>query len=329
MSRDLNLDILRTFSIFAVILIHVTASYTASDFISTNISSWLVEFINQSLFWCVPVFFMLSGALLLNQHNFSIRQFYQKRMAKVLIPTLFWSGFFLAYLYIFKDFSLFNIVGALFKGKPFYHLWFMYAIIALYLFAPYIKILLSQLTSAQTRGLILLLFVFTIGGNYIGHYFDNQGSLFTSFLTYIGYFILGHELYKHRFSLNHYHRLFGILFFISIICGSFMTIYTLKILHLNVPLIAYYSPLIAFQAISLYLYILTRTSPVKKPDLWINLSLFSFGAYLIHPAFIILLEPYLTMGYLLYLPLFYILVLSCSYISVYFLKKIKYINNIV
>lgn len=329
MSRDLNLDVLRTLSIFAVMLIHVTAPYTTAPFISTNISSWLIEFINQSLFWCVPVFFMLSGALLLNQNDFSIRLFYQKRMAKVLIPTLFWSAFFLAYLHVFKDFSLFNILGALLKGKPFYHLWFMYAIIALYLFAPYLKILLSQLTTVQTRWLILLLFVFTIGGNSIGHYFDNKGSLFSSFLTYIGYFILGHELYIHRFSLIRYHRLLGILFFISIVCISLMAIYTLKILHLNVPLIAYYSPLIAFQAISLYLYVLTRTSPIKKPDLWINLSLFSFAAYLIHPAFIILLEPYLTMDYLLYLPLFYILVLSSSYISVYLLKKIQYINTIV
>lgn len=57
MTRDFNLDILRIFSILAVVMIHIIAPYSINSTFKINqFDSWLVEIVNNSLFWCVPVF---------------------------------------------------------------------------------------------------------------------------------------------------------------------------------------------------------------------------------------------------------------------------------
>jgi surface polysaccharide O-acyltransferase-like enzyme len=330
MNRDVKLDVLRVLSMLAVILIHVTAAYeNTNTFNSHDLNSWILGILNQSLFWCVPVFFMLSGALLLDKADEPLSVFYKKRMSKIILPTLFWSAFFLTYLSIFKDFTLFNIVGSLFKGAPFYHLWFMYAIIGVYIFTPYLRILLANLSLIQTKNLIVIIFIFTIGNNYLAHYFDNQSTIFSSFISYVGYFILGYYLYKTKNSFQKYTTLYGMLFLISLIGVSVGSIVLKHILHVKIPIIGYCTPFIALQAITLYLYIITNSREIKLPKLWIHLSLYSFGVYLIHPAFILLSESYMTMDHLVLLPLFYLLVLVGSYMAVYTLSNIKYLKNLV
>ncbi|WP_367278767.1 acyltransferase [Malikia sp.] len=254
--------------------------------------------------------------------------FYKKRMGKIVLPTLFWSAFFLAYLFIFKDFTLFNIIGSLFKGAPYYHLWFMYAIIGIYIFTPYLRILLANLSLVQTKHLLIIIFIFTIGNNYLGNYFHNQSTLFSSFISYIGYFILGYYLYKTKNSFQKYTALFGILFILSLITISVASIILKHILHVNIPIIAYYTPFIAFQAITLYLFI-ANSSEFKLPKLWSHLSLYSFGVYLIHPAFILLIEPTMTIKNIILLPAFFIFILLGSYTVIYSMSKIKYLKSLV
>lgn len=330
MNRDVKLDVLRVLSMLAVILIHVTAAYeNTNTFNSHDINSWILAIVNKSLFWCVPVFFMLSGALLLNKSDESISIFYKKRMGKIVIPTLFWSGFFLAYLFIFKNFTLFNIVGSLLKGAPFYHLWFMYAIIGIYIFTPYLRILIANLSSLQMKYLIIIIFIFTIASNYLANYFDNQTTLFSLFISYIGYFLLGHYLYKKKDDFKKYSTTFGILFLIGMIAVSVLSIVLKHIMQINIPIIGNFTPFVAFQAITLYLYIITNNHKVKFPKLWIHLSLYSFGVYLIHPAFILLSESNMTMDHFALLPLFYLFALVSSYITVYLLSKVKFLKDIV
>jgi len=328
MTRDLRLDILRVLSILAVILIRVTTVYESSDeFYYESLTSWFISLLNRSLFWCIPILFMLSGALLLNNSNESIQEFYKKRMAKVLIPTLFWSIFFLSYLYIVKDYSLFNLVGVFIKFGAFDHLWFMYAIIGLYIFTPYLRIALQHLPMPTLKNLIITIFIFTIGNSILGQYFGSQGTILSFFIGYIGYFLLGYYLYKNKEKYKKYTHLFGLLFLILIVLSSFLDIIREYYLHLN---ITFFTILLPLQSILLFLYILNTKFTLKLPaDLWAHLSVFSFGTYLIHALFILLMEPYMTMDKLIYLPIFYLLVLVCSYISVYLLSKVAYLKSLV
>ena len=332
MTRDYSLDILRIVAIFAVVLIHITAPYGLNnDFIVDEFDSWLVRIVNFSLFWCVPVLFMLSGALLLDKRKESMRIFYNKRLQKILLPTIFWSIIFLSYLYIYRDFTTFNVVGALLKGKPFYHLWYMFAIIGLYIFVPYIRILLTNLNNLQLRWLIVLLFVFSIGHNFSSHYLNNQSTIFSSFLTYLGYFFLGHELYKYKSKISRYRHISLSIFIISVLITSISQLVLTFIYQTNIPLISYYSPFIAAQAIALYMYVIgnDRVFTISYSNKLIYLSTLSFGVYLIHPLFIIFLEPYMTMERLYMFPLFYLLVLVGSYVTIYLMSRFKYVNKLV
>ena len=48
---------------------------------------------------CVPLFLMISGALLLPYNrNYSLKDFYIKRLSKILYPLVFWGGYILYYL---------------------------------------------------------------------------------------------------------------------------------------------------------------------------------------------------------------------------------------
>ncbi|MBN2816187.1 MAG: acyltransferase family protein [Campylobacterales bacterium] len=328
MTRDLRLDILRVLSILAVILIRITAVYETSDtFHFDKLSSWIVSVIHRSLFWSVPVLFMVSGALLLDNRNESTEFFYKKRMSKVLIPTLFWSVFFLMYLYIFEDYTLFNLAGVFVKSGAFDHLWFMYAIIGLYVFTPYFRVFLQHLSIGEIKKLIIILFIFTILNNILSQYFENEGTIFSFFIGYIGYFFLGHYLYKNRDSFIKYSHLYGVIFFSLVFFSSVADIIREHYFHIDISIFTIFLPL---QAITLYLFLLNTQVTFKlSSNLWINLSIFSFGTYLVHAVFILVFEPYMTMNDLLYLPLFYLLVLVCSYIFVYTLSKIKYLKSII
>ena len=88
-------DNTRILAILAVIFLHVAATgvENADDLGS---SQWWIANVYDSLVrWSVPVFVMLSGALLLSGNKTeSIFAFYRKRAAKLLVPLVFWSLFF-------------------------------------------------------------------------------------------------------------------------------------------------------------------------------------------------------------------------------------------
>lgn len=329
MTRNINYDILRLIATFAVVLIHVlsvynlSGSYTYSDF-----NLYFYDILNKCLFWCVPIFFMLSGALLLGNEKENLITFYKKRINKIVIPTIFWSLFFLIYLYLYENFTLFNMVGAFLKGKPFYHLWFMFAILGLYIFTPFIRILVQRLEQKDLRIFLILIFIFTIGDKFLNYFLISHDTLFSSFVGYIGYFVLGFYIKKFGLALPTFlNNIFSFLFLTILFA---ILSYTLTYIYpLNIGMSVYHSPLIFLEALILYLYINSKKIVCKNENRIFILSDLTFGVYLIHPLFIILLKPYFSVEHMEYMLVFFVLTTVFSFISVYVIKKIKYVNRIV
>ncbi|MGL5085683.1 MAG: acyltransferase family protein, partial [Clostridium sp.] len=67
--RIYYLDVLRIISILGVILIHDTASNVANLSHIGSESWWVANILNASFRWAVPIFFMISGALLANKEE--------------------------------------------------------------------------------------------------------------------------------------------------------------------------------------------------------------------------------------------------------------------
>jgi len=164
---------------------------------------------------------MLSGALLLqpSKLNESIRTFFKKRIKRIGFAFIFWSFIYLAWAFFISNTPLTNdniLQGALFSffSGSYYHFWFIYLIIGLYLLTPILRAIVSCDSQKILKYLITLWF---IGVSVvpvlqlISGYALND-TLFVIGGT-IGYFILG--LYLQRIKVRS-SILFG-LFFASVI----------------------------------------------------------------------------------------------------------------
>ena len=109
MKRIVWLDLLRIFSIFFVIMIHVTSInwYTETP---SSFDFNVLNFYNGISRFCVPVFVMLSGALLLSKKNIDIKTFYKKNILRLIIALIFWGLFYALLTTIFSNKSFFEFI---------------------------------------------------------------------------------------------------------------------------------------------------------------------------------------------------------------------------
>jgi surface polysaccharide O-acyltransferase-like enzyme len=154
------LDLIRVLSMLAVVLLHTVAGTLRSYYGSSqwHFSNVLSAFATAS----VPLFFMISGALLLSSpHTASVGYTLRRRVTRVLVPFLVWSLIAVAY-YLFVSWrygGAADWTAAIDKlkhlpGQPVaIHLWFMYALIPLYILSPFIK----KMVDSLDRNLVIYL----------------------------------------------------------------------------------------------------------------------------------------------------------------------------
>lgn len=140
-SRVLYFDILNICGCICVVAMH--SNYVVWEFSYARywITSMLIE---VSFFWAVPVFFMLSGATLMDYRDrYSTKDFFKKRLKRVGIPFLVWSVVGL-WFYKLRGFPVESFTQALdlivnCKSMDIY--WFFPSIIAVYAGMPVISLI--------------------------------------------------------------------------------------------------------------------------------------------------------------------------------------------
>ena len=146
----------------------------------------------------VPLFFMMSGYLLLrNPKTLQFGLFYRRRFGRILIPFLIWDAIYFADKRRLAGLSLFStdFFKELFVNGSEYHLWYVYTLIGLYLFMPFLKRIVDACTLREDLWLLALtLFAPTLRP------FFNTVTPFYVFLFdpllegYIGFVLLGYIL---------------------------------------------------------------------------------------------------------------------------------------
>ena len=197
-SRILAFDLLRIIAIIAVIIIHVT--YPPLYTLRTNPYSWWISNIIESLIrWTVPVYFMLSGALLLGKDE-PISTVFKRRLPKILIPFLFWSQIYiLLTLYQGSKQSYLQLLYKSISGPAYYHLWFVYTLIGLYIITPFIRYLIKAGDKTAIEYFLLLWFIFGSFFPLLNKLFHINIGISVPFVDgYIGYFVLGYYLYTYN-----------------------------------------------------------------------------------------------------------------------------------
>lgn len=266
-----------------VLLIHVFGQILISE--STLIGSfqWNIANIIDSISRCsVPLFFMLSGALLLNK-KLDTKRFLLGRLKKVAIPFVFWSLIYSLFnRYYFKNeaFNLKKVIRDIFHGSE-DHLWFIFVLLGLYLIAPLIS---GYLRKKNDLIFFIVLWFMATTLSFLGftHYLPKIDV--TYFYGYIGYFVLGYYLSRNPFS----NLLSGILLIIGLTVTILFTYLSSVSNGFFVhKFYGYLTPNVIIVSIAIFSF-LTRIEIRKTitKKIFFQLSKLSFGIYLSHMLFL-------------------------------------------
>ena len=194
--RILFFDLARCVAAVAVIAIHVLAPYR-NELNMIPFNEWLTAItVNGFSRWAVPVFILITGALMLSdQRPFDAKYYLKRRLGKVLIPFLVWSLFY-TYLSGWSasgyDASVsWDVLSNSYHHYTYYHLGFFYYFIPLYFVIPFMQIGLRKYGDAFIYSFTAvwlfttLLFLFKVDGPWSHELW-----------LYTGYLPLGYILYK-------------------------------------------------------------------------------------------------------------------------------------
>ena len=109
------ISLLNVLSAFAVVVLHTNNCFWT---FSTERYWMTANIIESVMYFAVPVFFMITGATLINYHErYSTKEYFRKRFRKAVFPFFIWSliGIILATLRSGGSLSDLNIVSILNK----------------------------------------------------------------------------------------------------------------------------------------------------------------------------------------------------------------------
>ena len=139
-------DYLRLFAMLGVILMH-----DASDLLRSELTpGWFgADLLTSLAFTAVPLFFMMSGALLLSRDETTdLDRLWKKRLPKLLVPLLFWSVISVLWLWHTGAKTLEEIPDAIasaLKDPVSVHLWYLYTLAGFYLLSPLLRRMVQAL----------------------------------------------------------------------------------------------------------------------------------------------------------------------------------------
>lgn len=283
----------------------------------------------------VPIFFMVSGFLLLSKQE-DLFSFLKKRARRIFIPFLFWS---LVYdLYAHQEILtnpitlevVARIVLRIARGPRAGHLWFFYTLIGLYLFTPILRLFVTKAQKADFLYYIGL-WLFSIPVLKILESFTpiRLGLELPMFSGYIGYYLLGYYLGRMESS-----RKQAILAFILFMLAAG---FTFIVMLFDLPpqdetVFRSYLSLNVIVMSGAAFFLLKHLAQSQSSHWWTSLSQTTLGIYLIHPLVIEWLAqgPFLTIKAkgpaLIWIPLVAFLVFSLSSSLVWILQKIPGLN---
>ena len=238
-ARDARLDVIRLVAFYLLITCHACDPFNAAATYGAGVAN--PAFTRWGAVWgsmvrpCVPLFVMLTGALLLghraadNKGPVPLGSFYRKRIFRVLWPFLIWSVLYylapwlmglmgwdeatVVQFFPWAETMSQDIGPALERVSrlPFTfsyvacHMWYIYMLIGLYLYLPIFDTWVSQASRRQQEA-VLLLWAASLFLPYFTQFVSpynfgtcdwNAFGTFYYFAGFNGYLLLGHYLYRH------------------------------------------------------------------------------------------------------------------------------------
>lgn len=316
-------DALRAFAIIAVIICHVDGFFGPLTSTTQVIAQMTFHDIGRI---GVPIFLMISGALLLNRDYPDLSQFLKKRFARIIYPFIFWIILILGQLYYYNYNSSF--IWKVFIGEPSIT-WYFWTLIGIYLFIPVINSFIKEYGEKGLKYFLAIWFIIMILKTFNAYplwsYFD-----LSYFAGYIGYPILGYYLANRKFKMSDSKVcLMGlIMLIVSLSVFVYLNYYkspAIDLIYQNVPII--------FMGTGLFLFVQYLDKTHKFDSIKGNfigkaissLSLYSYGMYFSHVLVVKFLSYHNPHTHLMF-PVMFVLIIFLSWLMPYILSKIPYVK---
>ena len=234
-NRVFYLDVLRVIACLCVIMIHAGGSFVVENIGSADF--WVGNFLDSLSRICIPLFVMISGALMLDEgYRYSAKKI-RGHIVKMLIFFAFWSTLYCVWYEVIQPLrhstpiSAWGIVKALVTGP--YHFWFVYMIIGLYLIVPLLRLWVKKENIRYVRYFLILSAIFCliipqiigIGKNYSDVFLTVDRVIKDFHLDYIAgytmYYVLG--WYLNNVEIRHSKLIYilGVLGFAATFSGTY------------------------------------------------------------------------------------------------------------
>ncbi|MEN8469948.1 acyltransferase family protein, partial [Enterobacter cloacae subsp. cloacae] len=145
------IDNLRGIACLMVVMIHTTTWYVTNAHSISPVNWDVANVLNSASRVSVPLFFMISGFLFFGERSAQPRHF-----IRIVSCLLFYSAISLLYIVLFTSINAERSLLNLLQKPVFYHLWFFFAIIVIYLVSPLIQV-------KNVNGKMLLALMVVIG----------------------------------------------------------------------------------------------------------------------------------------------------------------------
>lgn len=147
MTKKYNLcfDVLTILSCLMVVFFHCNGIInTYSDTIS-----WKISVVERTVVYsAIPIFFMLTGAKLMNYRSrYTTKEYLKKRLQRVGVPFIFWNLFYVAYRFLLGPVkpgnSVKELLSMFFNSEFQSRFWFFWPLFAIYFAIPVISLVLQ------------------------------------------------------------------------------------------------------------------------------------------------------------------------------------------
>lgn len=327
MRRIVYFDILNVIACFCVVCMHC--------------NGWIHKFIHDDLwgtrvmvevvcYFAVPVFFMLSGATLLNyRQRYSTTEFYKKRFIRTLTPYLFWSTIFYI-IYLLRGnppFGWDETITRFTTGEiPYTFYWFFIPLFMLYIFLPFFSLMVEKLKNSQLLYLCLFLFLFQSVIPTISSIANLNLSFQIPIAGYAIFMFLGYLLSNNNYeSNNKFFSVLSVVCFLLLVCRYYL-IYPLN--GKSEPLFSYFGLYSILPSMWMFLFIKKIAKPFhldRFSSIWRFLASKSYGVYLLHAFFIVVLEQFIPMNSLSFMTIGVIIIYLSTIMATYLLQQNRYI----
>lgn len=336
MTRNHSIDTLRSLAIFFVVFLHVSAEYVyfGQHQKIFNHVFWIGNIIDSFCRICVPLFVLISGSFLLGRSD-SVIEMYIKRAKRILLPLCFWVILYSIYKYLISYYSgnpisINSLILPALLGKPFYHLWYLYMIIGLYLFTPFLNLMIPKIPVRATWSMAFVFLGIGMVNSFFDSYFNNKVFFLLWFINYLGYYMLGYLISKSKISYPTSSLL--IIYFLSSSLIAVLTYFTIKNFD-SLYFYGYLSPLVIIASLSFYKIFQQANF---KENILSKMAPLTLGIYLIHSGLLDFLNYQIKIKNISFvqnplwaIPLKSLIIFSISFVFAFLLYKIKFLRRLI